>query len=154
MAGRDITEGRGDELEEALKGGQKKLDVAEPKGKLDAADFKKLRSKKKETKESEEMDEWFFFDDEEENESTPGDYEGDEEAEDEAEELSAQEPTYVGRGLQDNKPGKIFGSFSDEHGWYNQDDEDFEGEFDFDYDEEVFDDFTITSHLRRCCRVC
>ena len=133
---------KSDELEEALKGGQKKLDVAEPKGKLDAADFKKLRSKKKETKESEEMDEWFFFDDEEENESTPGDYEGDEEAEDEAEELSAQEPTYVGRGLQDNKPGKIFGSFSDEHGWYNQDDEDFEGEFDFDYDEEEFDDFT------------
>ena len=133
---------KSDELEEALKGGQKKLDVAEPKGKLDAADFKKLRSKKKETKESEEMDEWFFFDDEEENESTPGDYEGDEEVEDEAEELSAQEPTYVGRGLQDNKPGKIFGSFSDEHGWYNQDDEDFEGEFDFDYDEEEFDDFT------------
>lgn len=133
---------KSDELEEALKGGQKKLDVAEPKGKLDAADFKKLRSKKKETKESEEMDEWFFFDDEEENESTPGDYEGDEEAEDEAEELSAQEPTYVGRGLQDNKPGKIFGSFSDEHGWYNQDDEDFKGKFDFDYDEEEFDDFT------------
>ena len=53
----------------------------------------------------------------------------------EAEELSAQEPTYVGRGLEDNKPGKIFGSFNDEHGWYNQDDEDFEGEFDFDYEE-------------------
>jgi hypothetical protein len=88
------------------------------------------------------MDEWFFFDDEEEDESTPGDYEGDEEAEDEAEELSAQEPTYVGRGLEDNKPGKIFGSFSDDHGWYNQDDEDFEGEFDFDYDEEEFDDFS------------
>jgi hypothetical protein len=133
---------KSDELEEALKGGQKKLDVAEPKGKLDAADFKKLRSMKKETKESEEMDEWFFFDDEEEDESTPGDYEGDEEAEDEAEELSAQEPTYVGRGLEDNKPGKIFGSFNDEHGWYNQDDEDFEGEFDFDYDEEEFDDFS------------
>ena len=133
---------KSDELEEALKGGQKKLDVAEPKGKLDAADFKKLRSKKKETKESEEMDEWFFFDDEEEDKSTPGDYEGDEEAEDEAEELSAQEPTYVGRGLEDNKPGKIFGSFSDDHGWYNQDDEDFEGEFDFDYDEEEFDDFS------------
>jgi hypothetical protein len=131
---------KSDELEEALKGGQKKLDVAEPKGKLDAADFKKLRSKKKETKESEEMDEWFFFDDE--DESTSGDYEGDEEAEDEAEELSAQEPTYVGRGLEDNKPGKIFGSFSDDHGWYNQDDEDFEGEFDFDYDEEEFDDFS------------
>jgi hypothetical protein len=132
---------KSDELEEALKGGQKKLDVAKPKGKLDAADFKKLRSQKKETKESEEIDEWFYFD-KDEDESTPGDYEGDEEAEDDAEELSAQEPTYVGRGLEDNKPGKIFGSFSDKHGWYNQDDEDFEGEFDFDYDEEEFDDFS------------
>ena len=31
---------------EELKGGQKKLDVAEPKGKITAADFKKLRDKK------------------------------------------------------------------------------------------------------------
>ncbi len=130
-----------DELEEDLKGKQSKIDVAAPKGKITAADFKKLRSQKKETKESEEIDEWFYFD-KDEDESTPGDYEGDEEAEDEAEELSAQEPTYVGRGLEDNKPGKIFGSFSDDHGWYNQDDEDFEGEFDFDYDEEEFDDFS------------
>jgi hypothetical protein len=35
-------------IEERLKGGQKKLDVAKPKGKLDAADFKMLRSMKKE----------------------------------------------------------------------------------------------------------
>jgi hypothetical protein len=143
---KELTESQGEwmevETKEALKGGQKKLDVAEPKGKLDAADFKKLRSKKKETKEEEEeLDEWFYFD-KDENESTPGDYEGDEEEEDEAEELSAQEPTYVGKGLSDNKPGKIFGSFSDEHGWYNQDDEDFEGDFDFEYDEEEFDDFS------------
>ena len=130
-----------DELEEDLKGKQSKIDVAAPKGKITAADFKKLRSQKKETKESEEIDEWFYFD-KDEDESTPGDYEGDEEEEDEAEELSAQEPTYVGRGLEDNKPGKIFGSFSDEHGWYNQDDEDFEGDFDFEYDEEEFDDFS------------
>ena len=143
---KQLTESQGEwmevETKEALKGGQKKLDVAEPKGKLDAADFKKLRSKKKETKEEEEeLDEWFFFDDEEENESTPGDYEGDEEAEDEAEELSAQEPTYVGRGLQDKKSGKMFGSFSDEHGWYDESDRQHKGEFDFDYDEEEFEDF-------------
>jgi hypothetical protein len=143
---KQLTESQGEwmevETKEALKGGQKKLDVAEPKGKLDAADFKKLRSKKKETKEEEEeLDEWFFFDDEEENESTPGDYEGDEEAEDEAEELSAQEPTYVGRGLQDKKSGKMFGSFSDEHGWYDESDRLHKGEFDFDYDEEEFEDF-------------
>ena len=86
------------------------------------------------------MDEWFFFDDEEE-ESTPGDYEGDEESEDEAEELSSQEPTYVGKGLKDNKPGKIFGSFNDEHGWFDQDDVQHHGDFDFDYDEEEFSDF-------------
>ena len=143
---KQLTESQGEwmevETKEALKGGQKKLDVAEPKGKLDAADFKKLRSKKKETKEEEEeLDEWFFFDDEEENESTPGDYEGDEEAEDEAEELSAQEPTYVGKGLQDKKSGKMFGSFSDEHGWYDESDRQHKGEFDFDYDEEEFEDF-------------
>ena len=79
---KNINEGEWTEIEmdEELKGGQKKLDVAEPKGKLDAADFKKLRSKKKETKEQEEMDEWFFYDDEEDK-SVPGDYEGDEEEE-------------------------------------------------------------------------
>ena len=142
---KQLTETQGEwmevETKEALKGGQKKLDVAEPKGKLDAADFKKLRDKKKETKESEEMDEWFFFDYEEEDESTPGDYEGDEDAEDEAEELSAQEPTYVGKGLSDNKPGKMFGSFDDEHGWFDDSDRAFKGNFDFDYDEEEFEDF-------------
>jgi len=125
------------EMDEELKGGQKKLDVAEPKGKLDAADFKKLRSKKKETKESEEIDEWFYFYDKDGDESTPGDYEGDEHAEDEAEELSAQEPTYVGKGIR--KP-KMFGSFDDEHGWFDDSDRAFKGNFDFDYDEEEFSD--------------
>ena len=141
---KQLTESQGEwmevETKEALKGGQKKLDVAEPKGKLDAADFKKLRSKKKETKEEEEeLDEFYFYD--EEDESTPGDYEGDEDAEDEAEELSAQEPTYVGRGLQDNKSGKMFGSFDDEHGWFDDSDRAFKGNFDFEYDEEEFEDF-------------
>lgn len=113
------------EVDEELHGNQKKLDKNK-NGKIDAEDFKMLRKKKVE----EEM----------------GEYEGDEDAEEKAEELSAQEPTYVGKGLADNKIGaevknKIFGSFSDDHGWYNEHDEDFEGEFDFDYDEEEFDDF-------------
>lgn len=142
---KQLTETQGEwmevETKEALKGGQKKLDVAEPKGKLDAADFKKLRDKKKETKESEEIDEWFYFFDKDGDESTPGDYEGDEDAEDEAEELSAQEPTYVGKGLSDNKPGKMFGSFDDGHGWFDDSDRPFKGNFDFDYDEEEFEDF-------------
>jgi len=129
------------EMDEELKGKQNNIDVAEPKGKITGADFDKLRAmkkgKKKETKESEEMDEWFFFDDEEEDESTPGDYEGDEHAEDEAEELSAQEPTYVGKGLGKSK---MFGSFDDEHGWFDDSDRAFKGNFDFDYDEEEFSD--------------
>lgn len=125
------------ETKESLKGGQKKLDVAEPKGKLDAADFKKLRDKKKETKESEEMDEWFFYDDEK-DESTPGDYEGDEDAEDEAEELSQQEPTYVGKGIR--KP-KMMGSFDDEHGWFDEHDRPTHSDDMDDYDEEEFHDF-------------
>ena len=144
---KNINEGEWTEIEmdEELKGGQKKLDVAEPKGKLDAADFKKLRSKKKETKEQEEMDEWFFFDDEEE-ESTPGDYEGDEDEEEEAEELSAQEPTYVGRGLGDNKwdvsrKPKMIASFDDEHGWFDDIDAQSHPDVFSDYDEEEFSDF-------------
>jgi hypothetical protein len=54
-----LEEGEWTEIEvgEQLKGGQKKIDVAEPKGKITAADFKKLRSKKKETSEGEDMDE-------------------------------------------------------------------------------------------------
>ena len=126
------------EVDEELHGKQKKLDVAKPKGKLDAADFAKLRSKKKETKEQ-EMDEFYYYGDD--SESTPGDYEGDEEEEEEAEELSAQEPTYVGRGLSDNKPGNMFGSFDDEHGFFDEEDRQYTGDFDFDFDEEEFDDF-------------
>jgi hypothetical protein len=126
------------ETKESLKGGQKKLDVAEPKGKLDAADFKKLRSKKKETKESKEMDEWFYFDKDGEESSTPGDYDGDEDAEDEAEELSQQEPTYVGKGLK--KP-KMMGSFDDEHGWFDEHDRQVHSDDLEDYDEEEFHDF-------------
>ena len=94
-----INEGEWTEIEvgEQLKGGQKKIDVAEPKGKITSADFKKLRDAKSHKKEVEE----FFFDNE------------DEEIED-AEELSQQEPTYVGKGLVDNKiknkiKNKIFG---------------------------------------------
>jgi hypothetical protein len=130
--------------EQRLKGGQNFIaKQAEPKDKITAADFKKLRDKK-ETKETEEIDEFYFYDDE--DESVPGDYEGDEEAEDKAEELSAQEPTYVGKGLGDNnwdvsrKPNMI-GSFDDEHGFYDEYDRQYTGDFDFDYDEEEFDDF-------------
>ena len=116
------------EVDEDLKGGQKKLDVAAPKGKLTAADFKKLRSKKSK---KEETKEFYFYDDE---------------SIEDAEEKSQDEPTYVGRGLKDNKikadmRNKIFGSFDDEHGWFDERDRQYSGEFDFDYDEEVFPTF-------------
>ena len=128
-----------EQLEEELSAGQKKIaKQAEPKDKITGADFKKLRDAKKH---KEEVEEFFYYDAEEEDESVPGDYEGDEEEEEEAEELSAQEPTYVGKGLADNKVGKMFGSFNDEHGFFDERDRQFKGDFDFDYDEEEFDNF-------------
>jgi hypothetical protein len=36
---------------------------------------------------------------------------------------------------------KMIGSFDDEHGFYDEKDRQFTGDFDFDYDEEEFDDF-------------
>ena len=125
------------EVGEELYGGQKKIDVAKPKGKLTAADFKKLRDNKVHKK---EVDEFYFYDDENE-----GKYNGDEDADEEAEELSQNEPTYVGKGLKDNKiksniQNKIFGSFDDEHGWFDNSDR-AHNDFDFDYDEEEFSDF-------------
>jgi len=104
-------------------------------------DYSEIDEQEMEDPKDGELDEWFYFNSKDEDGSTPGDYEGDEDEEEEAEELSAQEPTYVGKGLSDNKPGKMFGSFSDEHGWYDESDRHHKGEFDFDYDEEEFEDF-------------
>lgn len=136
---KNINEGEWTEIEmdEKLQGNQKKLDVAEPKGKLTADDFKKLRDAKSHKEEVEE----FFFNNDDDDEEEYGDYEGDEDEEEESEELSNLEPTYVGNGLDDNRPRKMFGSFSDEHGWYDNNDTQFGGDFDFDFDEEEFDDF-------------
>jgi len=102
-------------------------------------DYSEIDEQEMEDPKDGELDEFFYYD--EEDDSVPGDYEGDEDEEEEAEELSAQEPTYVGKGLADNKPGKVFGSFSDDHGWFDQDDRAHTGEFDFDFDEEEFEDF-------------
>jgi hypothetical protein len=104
-------------------------------------DYSEIDEQEMEDPKDGELDEWFYFNSKDEDGSTPGDYEGDEDEEEEAEELSAQEPTYVGKGLADNKPGKVFGSFSDDHGWFDQDDRAHTGEFDFDFDEEEFEDF-------------
>ena len=132
-----------EQIDEELKGNQKKLDVAEPKGKLTAADFEKLRGAKKHKK---EIEEWFYFDEEGNTQSTPGKYDGDEDEDEEAEELSQQEPTYVGKGLADNKiknkiRNKMFGSFDDEHGWFDDTDREVNPDSLEDYDEEEFPDF-------------
>lgn len=57
----ECKEGDCGEMEEELHGNQNKIDVAEPKGKITGADFKKLRSMKKET--DEEMEEGNAFTD-------------------------------------------------------------------------------------------
>jgi hypothetical protein len=105
------------EVNEELKGRQHKLDVAEPKGKLTSADFKKLRSKGK--KEIEE----FYFD------MSDSEFDSDEIEND-------QEYRWdVG-----NRSPKMIGSF-DKSNWYDEDDRQANSdEFD-DYDEEEFDDF-------------
>jgi hypothetical protein len=129
---KQITETKGEweeiDMDEELHGGQSKIDVAEPKGKITADDFKKLRDAKAHKKEVEE----YYFNNDDEIEDT--------------EELSQDEPTYVGKGLADNKiknkiANKMFGSFDDEHGWFDQSDREHSGDFDFDYDEEEFEDF-------------
>jgi len=112
------------EVDEQLKGGQKKIDVAEPKGKITSADFKKLRDAKKHKK---EIEEYYFYDDESE------------EGEDSEKEDIGME---MGRDkFHVTRRPKMMGSFDDEHGFYDQDDRQYTGDFDFDYDEEEFDDF-------------
>ena len=106
------------EVDEQLKGGQKKIDVAEPKGKITAADFKKLRDNKTNKK---EVDEFYF------------EFDGDD-SEDEEMEMG-RDKFHVTR-----KP-KMMGSFDDDHGFYDEDERQYTGDFDFDYDEEEFDDF-------------
>ena len=86
------------DFDEELSGNQSKIDVAEPKGKITDADFKKLRDAKSHR---EEVEEYFVNFDIEDDDY--GQYTGDEEEFEDAEEMSQNEPTYVGRGLKDNK---------------------------------------------------
>jgi hypothetical protein len=115
------------EMGEELHGGQKKLDVAKPKGKITAADFEELRNKK-------EVDE-FYFDSEEDEEEDDSyfDFDGDD-SEDEEMEMGRDE-------FHVTRRPKMMGSFDDEHGFYDEDERQYTGDFDFDFDEEEFDDF-------------
>jgi hypothetical protein len=112
------------EMDEELKGNQKKIDVAKPKGKITADDFKKLRDAKAH---KEEVEEWFFLDTEEGEE---GDDEG-----------MGNKDMDDRNGFHITRRPKMMGSFDDEHGFYDEKDRQFTGDFDFDYDEEEFDDF-------------
>jgi hypothetical protein len=119
------------EMDEELKGNQKKIDVAEPKGKITAADFEKLRKAKSHKK---EVEEFFYGDDE------------DEEYDEDTLDKIYGEIDRVNNPMSrpdDDRPKfpKMMGSFDDEHGFYDQDDRQYTGDFDFDYDEEEFDDF-------------
>jgi len=108
------------EVDEQLKGGQKKIDVAKPKGKITAADFQKLRDAKSHKKEVEER---FYYDTEESD----------------GKEMSNKDMT--GRdGFHMTSRPKMMASFGDD-GWYDENEGEFIGDFDFDYDEEEFDDF-------------
>ena len=175
------------EFDEELSGSQSKIDVAQPKGKITAADFKKLRDGKKSNKseveenifkkmfgkkedpevapaqekdrkenprslwdagydyddirgwhmpapgqhrfdrdksDKKEVDEFYFYDGEEED----------------AEELSQNEPTYVGRGLRDNK---IMSKLKNAIRSFNEEDMD----DDSDWEEIDLDDETDESQL-------
>jgi len=140
------------EMGEGMYGGQSKIDVASPKGKITADDFKKLRDGKKSNKS--EVGENIFkkmF--------------GKKEDPEVAREKDRKETPYLGnlgydyddiRGWhyvgpgqgrfdKDSEDGEIeegmYGSFDDEHGWYDKDDRQHTGDFDFDFDEEEFSDF-------------
>jgi hypothetical protein len=54
----------------------------------------------------------------------------------------------VDNKIKNKITNKMFGSFDDEHGWFDQSDREHSGDFDFDYDEEEFEDFSslMTKH--------
>jgi hypothetical protein len=106
-------------VDEELHGDQHKLDVASPKGKITADDFKKLRNKGK--KEIEE----FYFD------MNIDDYESDSDETEDDENYKWD----VG-----NRSPKMIGSF-DKTNWYDEDDYEANSDSFDDYDEEEFDDF-------------
>ena len=120
-----INEGEWTEIEmeeqSQLKGNQKKIDVAEPKGKITAADFKKLRDAKSHKK---EVEEWFFYDTEEM---------GDDE-EFEKEEMGTNK-------FDVSRKPKMIASFDDEHGWFDDIDKESHPDMLPDYDEEEFPDY-------------
>jgi hypothetical protein len=121
------------EKKSKLHGKQHKIDVAEPKGKITAADFKKLRTKK-------DMKEYTMGDDQIEKVEPYGDF-------------STDSPKKVGKVKNvgynyENKVAKEFieskflgQNRGDKEYWTDERDREYTGGFDFDYDEEEFDDY-------------
>ena len=121
------------EKKSKLHGKQHKIDVAEPKGKITAADFKKLRTKK-------DMKEYTMGDDQIEKVEPYGDF-------------STDSPKKVGKvknsGFNYEKKvakefneGRYLGQRRDgKDRFYDEKDTEYLGDFDFDYDEEEFDDY-------------
>ena len=150
------------QMGEELHGGQSKIDVATPKGKITAADFKKLRDGKKSNKS--EMGENIFkrmFGKKEDPEVAR---EKDRKENPSLSSLGWEYNDIVGWHSPDNPQGGrppsdeeiekyhkdredreieegMYGSFDDEHGWYDNSDRKHIGNFDFDFDEEEFSDF-------------
>ena len=121
------------EKKSKLHGKQHKIDVAEPKGKITAADFKKLRTKK-------DMKEYTMGDDQIEKVEPYGDF-------------STDSPKKVGKvkNVGYNYEKKVAKEFNeskflgqnrgDKEYWTDERDREYTGGFDFDYDEEEFDDY-------------
>ena len=121
------------EKKSKLHGGQHKIDVAEPKGKITADDFKKLRTKK-------DMKEYTMGDDQIEKVEPYGDF-------------STDSPKKVGKvknvGYNYEKKvakefneGRYLGQRQDgKDRWFDEKDSEYKGDFDFDFDEEEFDDY-------------
>jgi hypothetical protein len=129
------------EKKSKLQGGQHKIDVAEPKGKITAADFKKLRTKT-------DMKEYTMGDDQIEKVEPYGDF-------------STDSPKKVGKvkNVGYNYEKKVAKEFNegrylgqkqgDKDRFYDEKDTEYLGDFDFDYDEEEFDDYdTFTSKVK------
>ena len=129
------------EKKSKLQGGQHKIDVAEPKGKITAADFKKLRTKT-------DMKEYTMGDDQIEKVEPYGDF-------------STDSPKKVGKvkNVGYNYEKKVAKEFNegrylgqrrgDKDRFYDEKDTEYLGGFDFDYDEEEFDDYnTFTSKVK------
>lgn len=121
------------EKKSKLHGKQHKIDVAEPKGKITAADFKKLRTKK-------DMKEYTMGDNQIEKVEPYGDF-------------STDSPKKVGKvkNVGYNYEKKVAKEFNeskflgqnrgDKEYWTDERDREYTGGFDFDYDEEEFDDY-------------